>query len=183
MLKRLTDRLTYANVTATLALFVALGGTSYAALNLPRNSVGSAQIRRGAVRSRQLHDHSIKLRDFGRRTRTALTGKPGPQGPAGRAGPAGAPAVSYFEAVASSGDLLRGDATGGGRGAGPGLYDVTFPTSVSGCAFVATIGTTDATIVGPGHAVVRDLGGKVGIQTYDAAGNAADLPFHLIVAC
>jgi hypothetical protein len=37
-----------------LALFVALGGTSYAAAKLPRNSVGTAQIRSGAVTQRKL---------------------------------------------------------------------------------------------------------------------------------
>ena len=42
-------RPTYANVVATLALFVALGGASYAAVTLPRNSVGSAQLRNGSV--------------------------------------------------------------------------------------------------------------------------------------
>ena len=41
MPRRIRDRLTYANVTATLALFIALGGSSYAALKLPRDSVGS----------------------------------------------------------------------------------------------------------------------------------------------
>lgn len=60
MLKALRDRLTYANVTATLALFVALGGSSYAALmisgreikahtitgkNIKRNSLGRRQIK------------------------------------------------------------------------------------------------------------------------------------------
>ena len=49
MLTRLRQKLSYANVTATLALFIALGGTSYAALTLPRNSVGSKQIRSRAV--------------------------------------------------------------------------------------------------------------------------------------
>lgn len=42
-------RVSYANVTATLALFVALGGASYAAVELPHDSVGSAQLRRGSV--------------------------------------------------------------------------------------------------------------------------------------
>lgn len=36
-------------VISLVALFVALGGTGYAALRLPRNSVGTAQIRSGAV--------------------------------------------------------------------------------------------------------------------------------------
>ena len=42
-------RPTYANVVATLALVVALGGTSYAAAQLPRNSVGSKQLKAQAV--------------------------------------------------------------------------------------------------------------------------------------
>jgi len=42
-------RLSFANVTSSLALFVALGGTSYAALQLPRNSVDSREIRTNAV--------------------------------------------------------------------------------------------------------------------------------------
>lgn len=50
----LHGRLTYANVVATLALFVALGGVSYAALSLPAGSVGTAQLRRGAVTTPKL---------------------------------------------------------------------------------------------------------------------------------
>lgn len=49
MLKHLTDKLTYANVVATLALFVGLGGASYAAITLPAGSVGARQLRAGAV--------------------------------------------------------------------------------------------------------------------------------------
>ena len=37
------------NAIAYLALFVALGGTSYAAINLPAGSVGTRQLRAGAV--------------------------------------------------------------------------------------------------------------------------------------
>src|SRR4051794_36809681 len=96
MLERLTPKLTYANVTATLALFIALGGTSYAALKLPRNSVGSRQLRAGAVTSRAVHDRSVGLRDISRAARSALNGQ---QGPAGPVGPAGAPAARFFAAV------------------------------------------------------------------------------------
>jgi hypothetical protein len=45
----LRARLSYANVVATLALFVALGGASYAGVTLPANSVGPRQLQRGAV--------------------------------------------------------------------------------------------------------------------------------------
>lgn len=48
-----------------LALIVALGGTAYAA-GLPRNSVGTKQLRRGAVTSVKVRDHSLRRRDFAR---------------------------------------------------------------------------------------------------------------------
>ena len=44
---------------AYVALFVALGGTGYAAVTLPHNSVGTAQLRRGAVNTNQMHNHSV----------------------------------------------------------------------------------------------------------------------------
>jgi hypothetical protein len=68
----------FANVTAALALIVALGGTSYAAITLPKNSVGSKQIRKNAVSSSKVKDGSLLGRDF----------RAG-QLPAGPAGPAG----------------------------------------------------------------------------------------------
>jgi hypothetical protein len=49
VLRRARKGLTYANVVATLALFLALGGASYAALTLPRDSVGRSQLRNGSV--------------------------------------------------------------------------------------------------------------------------------------
>ena len=50
MLAHVRGPLTHANVIASLALFVALGGTGYAALRLPRNSVGpGANVRALAV--------------------------------------------------------------------------------------------------------------------------------------
>ncbi len=48
-LRHLARRLNYANIVATLALFVALGGASYAAFVLPPGSVGPRQLRRAAV--------------------------------------------------------------------------------------------------------------------------------------
>jgi hypothetical protein len=46
VLSKLRASLTYANVMATVAVFVAVGGTSYAVAQLPRNSVGSKQLKR-----------------------------------------------------------------------------------------------------------------------------------------
>lgn len=74
----------YANVTSTLALVVALGGTSYAAISLPKNSVGSKQIVNSSVTTRDVKNGSLKALDF-----RAGQLPSGPQGPAGQPGPAG----------------------------------------------------------------------------------------------
>ena len=47
------------NFVAYLALFVALGGTSYAAVSIPRNSVGTKQLRNGAVTLKKLNARSF----------------------------------------------------------------------------------------------------------------------------
>jgi hypothetical protein len=50
ILQRLSRRIpSPAMVVACLALMVALGGTSYAAIKLPANSVGTKQLKKGAV--------------------------------------------------------------------------------------------------------------------------------------
>jgi hypothetical protein len=83
-------------VISIVALFVALGGTSYAALTLPRDSVGSRQIKTGAVGGSEVRDGALKLKDFGdeqfpagARGPVGAGGSAGPLGPAGPAGPAG----------------------------------------------------------------------------------------------
>jgi hypothetical protein len=49
----------YANVTSTLALVVALGGVSYAASALPAHSVGTRQLKDGAVTTPKLYAHAV----------------------------------------------------------------------------------------------------------------------------
>ena len=55
----LRPRLTYANVTATLALFVALSGGAYAATALPANSVGAKQLKKSAVGTADIQNNAI----------------------------------------------------------------------------------------------------------------------------
>jgi hypothetical protein len=52
-------RMTFANVTAFLALFVALSAGSYAAISLPANSVGSKQIKKKAVTNAKLGNKAV----------------------------------------------------------------------------------------------------------------------------
>jgi hypothetical protein len=76
-------RLTYANVVASLALFVALGGSSYAALELANGSVKKKHLATNSVVSKKVKDASLLAQDFA----------PGqlPAGPRGPQGPAGSP--------------------------------------------------------------------------------------------
>lgn len=174
-------RLSYANVVATLALFIALGGTSYAALKLPRDSVGSAQIRSQAVNTSDIRNGSVLLTDLATSAKKSLRGQQGSTGPPGAAGQ---PAVSYAAAVGSAGQFLRGNASSGGHtSGGSGSYTIGFATNVSSCVYTATLGSTDSVSQPAGYVIVRDDAGKVGVQIYDTAGNPADRPFHLIVAC
>lgn len=53
----LRKRLTFANVMSSLAVFIALGGTAVA---LKANSVGSRQIRDGAIKGRDVGDGKLK---------------------------------------------------------------------------------------------------------------------------
>ena len=78
--------MTFANVTALVALFIALGGSSYAALNLPKGSVGATQLRKNAVTSPKVKPGSLLLSDFRRSQRAGLRGPQGPQGPPGLQG-------------------------------------------------------------------------------------------------
>ena len=108
MIDALRARLTYANVTSTVCLFVLLGGTSYAAVTLKKNSVGSSHIRNGQVRSVDVKDRSLLVRDFaagqlpagakgdqGPAGRDGVTGPAGPAGPGGANGPSGANGRSF----------------------------------------------------------------------------------------
>jgi hypothetical protein len=56
---RLAPRLNYANVMATVAVFLALGGGAYAAFKLPKNSVGTKQLANGAVTNNKLANNAV----------------------------------------------------------------------------------------------------------------------------
>lgn len=122
---RILSRLTYADVMATVAMFLALGGTSYAAVKLSANSVTSPTIADGSVATRDLadgavtsakvRDGSLSARDFAAGTLTA-----GPRGPQGRPGAGakgdkgdkGDPGSSAGSASVTR--ILKGTVTSGG---------------------------------------------------------------------
>ena len=87
---------------ALVALFFALGGTSYAVARLPRNSVGTAQLRKNAVISSKVKDRSLLGRDFkAGQLPAGPVGPTGPQGAPGAPGPTGpqGPTPAYKKTI------------------------------------------------------------------------------------
>jgi hypothetical protein len=113
MLARIRSRITYANVTATLALFVALGGTSYAVKQLGSgdirdNSIRSRDVRDNSLGTGDIHNRSLMARDFrrgqlpkGRRGKAGLRGSRGLRGLRGKTGKTGAAGVSGMTLVST----------------------------------------------------------------------------------
>ena len=140
-----------------LALFVALSGTAYAA-TLPRNSVGTPQLKNRAVNSAKVRNFSLLRTDFRRGQipagprglqgppgETGARGPEGPRGPEGARGPQGLQGVAGATNVTvRTGAMGSGTATaqcnpgekavgGGGAGAGAaGFLLTSTPTPSTG---------------------------------------------------
>jgi hypothetical protein len=107
-------RTRYSDVVSTLALFAALGGVSYAAITIPKNSVGTKQLRAGAVTSKKVKDGTLLAKDLapgqflnGATGAPGLAGAPGTDGADGQdgqigpVGPAGTPGKDFEYASVS----------------------------------------------------------------------------------
>lgn len=99
-------RVGFANALSLVALFFALTGGAYAATQLSANSVGTKQLKNGAVTLKKI-SHSAQL---------ALKGAKGDTGPQG---PKGDPGTSVFESSVPSGKTIAG--AWGGRYIAPQL--------------------------------------------------------------
>jgi hypothetical protein len=130
-MQRARTHLSFANVISLIALFVALGGTTYAAVTLPKNSVGAKQIKKNAVRASEVRKNAIRsgeVRDGALLLRDFRAGQlpPGPPGPQGVQGPAGGPiaqvTVQYEQASSALADNTSAS------------YDVNCPAGQQGIA-------------------------------------------------
>jgi hypothetical protein len=198
-LKRFRKRLSFANVTSALALFIALGGTSYAAITLPSNSVGRAQIRTGGVGQSEVGASTIGKSEIRRsgvgRSEIATGGvaqselRDSSVGPGeirnGRIAPedlsdatknavADIKGVTFRVAATDAGAAAGGNAKSVARTTDPGVYSVDLGQDVTACQVSATIAGAGAT---PGVVTVTP-GATTNLLTVstfdiDAAGNPA----------
>ena len=185
----LRRRLTFANVTATLALFIALGGTGYAAFKLPKNSVGTSQLKRGAIHSTDIAKGQIGLRHLGPSARNAMAGQ-GPAGPAGPQGPAGPKGdagsgvtgwatIDYDPNDAGGPKLVTGsdNVVRNGRANLQGTWQ-----GADRCAATATTAATNGDANSGGFVSLVDGGDALGYYVYDKAGNPVTTPRRIYVA-
>jgi hypothetical protein len=101
---RIRAQLTYANVMATIAVFLALGGGAYAAINLPAKSVGAKQLKNRAVTPKKVAPKTIALfkgqkGDVGLQGLQGIAGQQGVQGVQGQKGDTGSPGVSNWQVI------------------------------------------------------------------------------------
>ena len=107
---RLARRPSGAMVVACLALFVALAGTSYATvLNVPKNSVGTPNLKRNAVTARKLAPNAVRTGHVLDGTLLAADFKAGqiPQGAKGDKGDPGAPGLSGVQIVTAQKNVVN----------------------------------------------------------------------------
>ena len=158
-----------AMAVALVALFVALGGTSYA-------------VATGSIDSREVRNYSLTGKDMKKDGVGGVTVKESRLGPVPFAD-----ALTHSAVVGPLGQLVRGrGVTSVVRVDNPGLYQVIFNRDVRGCFYNATVGDVGAAEPPGGQVTVGGLGSNgngVVVRTTNSAGNLANRSFHLLVSC
>ena len=178
-------------VISLIALFVALGGTSYAAVTLKRNSVSTRHLKNNSVTTAKVKNKSLRADDFaagqlpagarGPEGATGPAGSQGPQGIQGERGPTGTPDTSnFFTKSESDGRYVQGV----GRDNMTSFFAAagttqTFPLGRPDLV----IGSIELTCNGPGNAATVRLRAGTGFNfnamTDDSTGT---LPAELVTA-
>jgi hypothetical protein len=183
-------------VISVVALFVALGGTSYAVTvvtgkNVRDGSLTGKDVKDNSLTSGDVRNGSLRLRDF---RSGELANTPGARGPAGPAGPAGAPGSAIaFARVAANGDV---DAAASKNiavlptTAGDGIYclDVTAGTAKNIALTIDISGADSRKAQIAGSAAVASscpAGADIIVATVQNNGTypptPTDLPFYVAV--
>ena len=115
MLTAVAERLSYANVVATLALFVALGGSSYAALSITSKDVKNRSLKGGDLRKNTVTGTEVnesKLRQVPRARQAETAGTADISKSAGTATLAGSATTAALADTAKDAQTLAGQGVG-----------------------------------------------------------------------
>jgi hypothetical protein len=166
-------RATYANVAATLALFLALGGgaavaaSQITAKDIAKNAVGGSEIKPNSVKGKDVAEDTL-----------------GPVPSAGKANntlwavvqnPNGQPNANVVRAGQDGTTAIEGGA----------VVEVDFSRDVTNCVWQATRASVGTAVEQAGF--VQANGGavptRVAVRTRNTAGEVVDGDFHLVVIC
>jgi hypothetical protein len=180
---------------------VALGGTAYAAFRLPKNSVGTKQLKNGAVTTKKLARGAVtaaKLNvkgvtvpralraDSATNATTAANATDLGGSPASAFEPAGSILTAVVSDLGGSVAVQRGTPGVTAVSAGAGTVNVTLPRDISACTWIATQGNPGSNVVPGDYAAVRGVPQNnhvIEVVTFDHNGLQVDANFHLAVIC
>lgn len=195
-------------VVACVALLIALGGVSYAATALPRNSVGTAQLRNNAVTSSKVRNHSLLRVDFkngqvprgargpaGPAGPTGATGAQGAKGPTGPAGPAGTANIRWALIAADATIVSKSDSNITVTSHSTGNYILNFGSPIDTKLILASAAQAGGDTGARGPVSAGPCGGTpsgsvcgsgndtshLRVQTFNAGDVAGDRSFYVAV--
>jgi hypothetical protein len=200
--KRILGNGKYANVTSTLAVVLAMGGTSYAAVtitganikdgsvkrnDLASNLVNSAKVKNGTLVRADFKAGQLQSGPEGARGAAGAPGARGGQGAQGIQGEAGTPATRLFAVVpANSPTLLAQSGVSSFTHNALGSYTIVFDQQIGNCAWIATSGARNGATNSIDNRIVTVNGDPVTdtIQVRTGlSGAAQDMTFNIAVLC
>jgi len=182
----LKSRITYANVASTLAIVMVVGGGGTAvAAGVARNSVGSPQLKAGAVKTADLGRNAVTSAKVGP---NALTGADIRESTLGRVPSADRAANLLAATVQTAGTLVPGQSTGATSSVklSTGQYEVSFNRNVRGCAIAPSLSSPGAGGLFTGEIQATGRAGNdnaVHVITLSSAGALTDHSFTVLAVC
>ena len=158
------------NAIALAALFVALGGTSYAAFSLPAGSVGTPQLRNGAVTGRKLSKGAV--------TAASLD----PKSIAGH--------IADWAQIGTDGHVMASSPRASATMSNPtqGLYQVYWHQSIAQDCIAIASPVNVAPVNSPASATTagpfgRGRSAHILISTFDGSGNNVPENVNVVILC
>jgi hypothetical protein len=164
-------------VVALAALFVALGGSAYAAIVITGHNIRNGTVTGADIKNNSLASKDVKHNSLGGVAIAESKTVPGASQADG---------LARFAVVTSSGTFARGRNVSSVARTSAGRYQVIFNRDVRNCAYIATLGDNGASLPPRGEIGTSSLASNVNgvaVRTTDVSGTVSDRPFHIVVPC